>query len=124
MKTKNSKETISVKVFTGEQLLNDDSIMSDRMIEYDDSTKSEIEEVLTAEQMLEIEPSLFAVENYVKRNNEEAEYRTVYWHKVWKQCKKMQDILVGWYARNNRLRSSKCWDIWHAHLKSLATSCE
>jgi hypothetical protein len=85
--------------------------------------QTDVMKSLTVEQMIEIEPSLLIAENYVKTKNKEAKHKDIYWFHVWMHCKRIQDCLVGYYARNTLLESSECWDTWHDHLKSLATNC-
>jgi hypothetical protein len=79
---------------------------------------------MTIQQILEIEPSLITVENYVKRKNDEAINNDIYWYNIWSHCKRMQDTLIGDYSRNEQLANSECWNIWHDYLMQLATNCK
>ena len=78
---------------------------------------------LTPAEMIEIEPNLSSVENYVKVMNEEAKRKKIYWHKVWADCKRKHKNYVGWFADKPALQSSECWEDWHEHLKELAVHC-
>jgi len=74
-------------------------------------------------QMIEIEPGLKMSEDLVKRENERARHKIIYWHNVWASAKKLHYYYVGFMAQEEKLNSMKCWDIWHDYLKSLAVNC-
>ena len=74
---------------------------------------------LTIKEMIEIEPALSYVEDLAKRKNEEAKNKEISWFRVWVECKKMQEDLIGDGAINKQLSGSKYWDDWHNHLMSL-----
>lgn len=74
-------------------------------------------------QMIDIEPRLKVSEDFVKRENERAKHKVIYWYNVWATAKKFHYNYVGFMAQNEKLSSMECWDVWHDYLKSLAVNC-
>jgi hypothetical protein len=75
---------------------------------------------LTIEQTIKIEPQLKNIVNYVKQMDEIASKQVVYWHPVWRECKKHLWSMVGFAAMDQRLQDQYYWDLWHNYLAGLS----
>ena len=81
-----------------------------------------IPEPMTPARMMEIEPRLKLIEEYILFQNKYARGNNKFFSKHWSEAKRRQQNLVGWFARKKELQHSGAWDTWHEHLKNISTN--
>jgi hypothetical protein len=74
---------------------------------------------MTADQIIEKEPRLLEVIEWLKAENQKAKFKTVYFCDVWIELKRKTTPLVGWDCNNKELQESREWDTIVRHLESL-----
>lgn len=79
---------------------------------------------MTIENILQLEPSLKEVIDFVKEQNKIAETKKIYWYQVWGEVKRKSFNLVGIGAKVEELQTQIAYDIFHDSLSLIATKCK
>jgi hypothetical protein len=77
---------------------------------------------MTVQEIIEKEPRLQEVIEWLQSENRRAEYQTVHFWEVWPTLKRKMTPLVGWDARQPDIKESKHWIMMVQHFERMATN--